>query len=686
MSLIENELTISYWIKKRLNSFGGGGPNRWDWDGKAWWSGVSSNNEVGFSVADEYFVAGGESGHEASATQRMILPDNEWTLVTQVFKGGLYKGYLNGELKVQETLPIQTINSNPGEPIRIGKQGDTCCNDHLQATIDEVRIYSRTLIETEIQQLYAEGPQPPNQDPTAVIALSPTSGEAPLSITLDGTGSTDDGQIVEYAWTTSNGLTFSGNSAQATFAMEGIYSVTLTVTDDRGATGIATQSVEVRPAGYGVPTAEISVDHAEGDAPLTVTFDGSRSADQDGSIMTYRWSSSDGRSSLGSLASFTFDQPGTYVVTLVVTDNDGNSGTAEETVVVGMPLTPVFTVSQVEGAAPLTVDVDATGSEPASEIINYSWNTSDHQVGLGPTASFTFDQEGVYTITLSVIDSTGETATIGKEVIVLPSESSSLVSYDATARIGPQVIAGGVSPSMIDLSDSEFDIVAVVRPGILPIQTVSFRSTNGDFAMVMSPAGVLPNGDEVYKTTYVFPRGSFGITTLSTAWGGDEGQFNIEAIDQGAQRSHAFPALRWGNYPEQTAAGQGAQPLGYNATRRLAPQVIMGGYSPALLDVADSAFDVIAVIREGALPIEQVTLSQNAGSFSQLMNEAGVLDNGDKVYKMTFTYQRGSFQTGTVMKALWGDQMGQFNIRAVDQGQQHTHAFPDIEFGNYPAR
>ncbi|GAB6040918.1 hypothetical protein JCM17961_15920 [Endothiovibrio diazotrophicus] len=348
-----------------------------------------------------------------------------------------------------------------------------------------------------------------------------------------------------------------------------------------------------------------------------------------------------------------------------------------------------FTLLAAGGEAPLVVNVDASGSEPRSDIIAYTWATSDGQSAVGSTASFTFDRAGRYTITLSVIDSSGEVATTEETVSVTVGEEDGdtmNVTYNDTARLGPQVIAAGVSPSQIDLADDKFDIVALVRPGILPIQSVSFRSTNGGFAMAMNRAGVLSNSDEVYKTTFAFQRGSFGTTTLSTAWGEDEGQFNVEVVDQGAQHSHAFPALRWGNYPEQTAAGQEVQPVNYNATRRLAPQVVMGGYSPALLDVADSAFDVIAVIRDGVLPVEQVTLSQNAGEFSQLMNEAGVLDNGDKVYKMTFTYLRGSFQPGTVMKALWGDQPGQFYIQAVDHGQQHTHAFPDIEFGSYPAQ
>lgn len=68
----------------------------------------------------------------------------------------------------------------------------------------------------------------------------------------------------------------------------------------------------------------------------------------------------------------------------------------------------------------------------------------------------------------------------------------------------------------------------------------------------------------------------------------------------------------------------------------------MAGYSPAILDFGDDQFDIIAVVRKGNLPIKHVTLKQNQqGLFSQRMEQVGELDNGDKVYKFTFIYNRG---------------------------------------------
>ena len=352
----------------------------------------------------------------------------------------------------------------------------------------------------------------------------------------------------------------------------------------------------------------------------------------------------------------------------------------------------IFTATPATGTAPLVVTLDGTASSgndgTSGSILTFSWDSSDGQSATGNSTSLSYNTAGNYTITLSITDQMQQSATSTQTVVVeeeVVETLSTALDYNVTARISPQVIAGGISPSMIDTEDTQFDIVGLVRPGILPIDRVTFQPTDAAFSMIMTPAGILNNGDQLFTNTFTFQRGAFGTMTMQTTWGSGEGQYNIVAYDEAQQRSHQFPDLMFGNYPEQQSSLLPEEEVTYNSTKRLAPQIILGGYSPALSDIADTTFDIIAVVREGVLPIETVSLGQNLGAFQSAMAEVGTLSNGDRVYKMSYSFAAGSFGTAT-LSTLWGSEPGQFNISVVDEGQQRSHSFPDILFGSYPAQ
>ena len=87
---------------------------------------------------------------------------------------------------------------------------------------------------------------PPNGAPTARIVRTPAQGEAPLSVSFDGSTSSDDGAIMAYEWAFGDGATAQGQTATHEYATPGTYTATLTVTDDGGRTGVAVATVVVR--------------------------------------------------------------------------------------------------------------------------------------------------------------------------------------------------------------------------------------------------------------------------------------------------------------------------------------------------------------------------------------------------------------------------------------------------------
>jgi PKD repeat protein len=89
---------------------------------------------------------------------------------------------------------------------------------------------------------------PANQAPVANAVATPASGTAPLSVTFDGTASSDpDGTIATYAWTFGDGGTASGATASHTYQTAGSYTAQLTVADNQGATASSTLTIVVSP-------------------------------------------------------------------------------------------------------------------------------------------------------------------------------------------------------------------------------------------------------------------------------------------------------------------------------------------------------------------------------------------------------------------------------------------------------
>ncbi len=175
-----------------------------------------------------------------------------------------------------------------------------------------------------------------NQPPTAVIA-SPACTE--LACSFDGSGSSDgDGMIVTFAWDFGDGTSGTGATTSHVYPAAGTYTVILTVTDDDGATGSAAVDVTVTetPPPNQPPTAVLGPPSCQ---DLTCDFDGGDSTDSDGMIQSFVWSFGDGTMGTGPMPRHTYPAAGTYTVALTVTDDDGASDSATQTVTVTEPPT-----------------------------------------------------------------------------------------------------------------------------------------------------------------------------------------------------------------------------------------------------------------------------------------------------------------------------------------------------------
>jgi|GEM_PF-2420409 len=228
-----------------------------------------------------------------------------------------------------------------------------------------------------------------SQGPLAYNSASPTTGNAPLTVNLNGSGSDPDGSIVLYEWDyDGDGIYdwFSGTTANTLFsyAEAGRYTATIRVTDNDGLTGTALRVITVNDRAA-PPTVSVSADATEGLAPLTVHFTGTAGDPDDGIITLYAWDfAGSGQyaytSTTGGDATHTYDAPGIYRATLQVTDADGLTATDGVLVTVKSPGTPsaAANAAPTTGETSLTVDFGATGSlDMDGEIVRYEWTFGD---------------------------------------------------------------------------------------------------------------------------------------------------------------------------------------------------------------------------------------------------------------------------------------------------------------------
>jgi PKD repeat protein len=276
----------------------------------------------------------------------------------------------------------------------------------------------------------------PNIAPTAMLGGTPASGQAPLEVVFDATGSSDaDGTITKYDYDWESDGTYDlldgGTAPSHIYSTEGDYSATLRVTDNLGATGTASLPISVTPpSGNLPPIANLDADVTDGVAPLLVSFDAGGSYDPDNDvppsrgITLFEWDwNYDGiyeESGASATVQHTFDLPSMsgYMVVVRVTDSEGATATDDIVIQVTSGGTPptIVSVSPLSGTegTQVTISANVTGTQPYDYFFDFdslgaSWATPNYVEASGSTveAVVTLGAPGIYTLTVHASNSAG---------------------------------------------------------------------------------------------------------------------------------------------------------------------------------------------------------------------------------------------------------------------------------------
>lgn len=232
---------------------------------------------------------------------------------------------------------------------------------------------------------------------------------------------TSKAQIVSYNWNFGDGDSGTGQTIFKTFKdkpQNGVYEVKLGVSYFE----VADKNQEIKTLEFskliGIDnvevTADFTMDPKTGFAPLVVSFDASSSVDPDGSIILYEWdfNSDSVVDAEGVTNEYTYEDVGLYKPTLIVTDNNGRSSKVSKELIVKSNeiFNPRIKISPSDDVLTPNRSYQFDASDSLSlegEITNYKWNFGDGKERVGRKVSYSFENEGIYEVTLSLTDDAG---------------------------------------------------------------------------------------------------------------------------------------------------------------------------------------------------------------------------------------------------------------------------------------
>jgi len=449
-----------------------------------------------------------------------------------------------------------------------------------------------------------------NRNPVAVIANSAgdLTGNKPFTVNFSSAGSNDDddpgGAIASYKWSFGDGSTESTLANPThTYQSAGTFTVVLTVTDNDQGTASDTRTVTVinlpptiqsmgwtcqagtTPCSSGADNSAVGTTAAS----LVTAFTSTAVDPDGGTVVAYEWSVSPSATIAAPTAqntSVTFPTPGTYTVKVRAKDNDNDfSQWLTRTVKVNAPPTAVFTRSPATGNRPLTVSLDATNSADSDgSIASYNWSTTDGKTAVGVNPSLTWpatDLAGTRTITLTVTDSNGATKQTSQTITLVNRAPTAEVTTSPSPPSGPKPLnvnfsaTGSNDPDGTPLTYQwKVDGVNVggatsatysrtfttSTPVVVSVVVTDIDGSTATASTTVTPSNLAPTGSFTFPCHPTVPAlyCTEGVTDSVLGTRGSDGKFSATFTGSGTDSDGTINAYEWSVSPTATVSNASA--------------------------------------------------------------------------------------------------------------------------------
>ncbi len=320
-----------------------------------------------------------------------------------------------------------------------------------------------------------------NRPPTAQFTESAETVDTDAVIYFNASDSYDlDGSIVSYFWNFDDGTNTTGMLVNHTYIDNGNYTVTLTVTDDDGATASVNTTKTVLNRS---PIASFSESATTVYTGETIYFNASDSYDPDGFIVTYSWDFGDGTNTTNIIVSHAYVEDGNYTVRLIVTDDDGASTitTNVETILNRAPVA-LFVIVPQQSIPDEIIMFNASASyDLDGNILTYMWNFGDGNITTttSSTVIHSYRTFGNYSVTLNITDND---SFYNSSTLTLTIHNVDVAILDVIASTNEVDLGQTVNISVVVRNEGTinvtFDVIIYANSTIIETRTVQDLQPN----------------------------------------------------------------------------------------------------------------------------------------------------------------------------------------------------------------